>query len=185
MKGEVMDLEKQLEILENNLKVLTQRRNKIQEALWNHGKVMSINNGKIPELLERIYLKDDAGAREELNKHNAYIQEIKQFKTFGDELLRRANGKISEVEGQIQKLKPQLTHVNNQKAHWNKEYNNALTRLNKATFANFSTIKKRLLDCAAHKYVQKEDEAKELIDAKEKEINRKNTTSKKDSKSDK
>jgi hypothetical protein len=165
-----MSLQDQMDALMKEQESLIIRRDKMKAAVWNHGAILSRNNGKIAGLLERIYLDDDETARKELNEHNAYITELKQFKMFSEELLRRTERRMADTQGQIDKLRPQITHETNQSKHWNNEYKAASTRLSRCTFATFDRVKDRVLECAQHRFVDKKAEALELISAKEKEF---------------
>jgi hypothetical protein len=170
---EYKELKERLDDVNASLREIKERRDKIQGALYQHGALVSKNNARIPELLERLYIFHDESARKELHEHNNYIQELKQFKMFGSEILRRAEQRIRELESKQKVFAIQVSEMERNKKHWNNEYVKAKTRFKNSDFGSFEVTKKRFLECAAHKYVNKLEEAEAIVDAKVEEFNEK------------
>lgn len=160
---------RQLE-LENLIDSMHKKIALLQDKKFRNVDELSKANGKVRGLLEDIYIYDDMAARRELHELNAYIQEIRQFRQHADEIIRVLSDKINYHKRQLDSLDPQVKYIEDRARHWKRQYDVAINKLNRASFATFPRCRDRLIEVAKSKYINDLETAKKLIEEKEREL---------------
>lgn len=166
-----MNIEEKYHMYETQLAFLKERRGMLGQVLFDSGNTMSSLRANLPQLLYEYYIHDDPAAKVEFDRTSAKLAELKEVVHYRVVLSNMLDQEETSIRATMQSLKPQLDHYQERQTYWRREYDIQLSKLHKAQFETFNTIKDRILDITSH--INDEDllaECKEMISDKQTEL---------------